>query len=71
MANNKMYLNCKKCNKSGYFAKYYPSNGWFMNNKIFKELNVFLQEHKNCSLEFDHLYDDNGENFRLLYECNI
>jgi hypothetical protein len=78
MANNRMYLVCKKCEKKKEgtfcFAKFYPqdgfiagdSSGWFTyeSGKMEERLNDFFEKHK-------HKYDKSmfgGFQYELRYE---
>ncbi len=48
MANNRIALQCKKCEgEPFFFLKYFPSGGWYGPNKGLSErLNKWLDEHK-------------------------
>lgn len=65
MANNRMYLNCKKPNCSGSIAiaKFYPGEGWFTRD-LTDPINKFFEEHR-------HEYDFSnfgGYQYELEYE---
>ena len=49
MANTRMYLRCKKCDKQIYLAKYYPGAGWYNDIGDYNEtFNIKLEEHVDC-----------------------
>lgn len=67
MANNRMRLVCRACQESFPLAKYYPSEGWYINREdsqlaqFGSDLSLWLDQHKHYSvfgneigLEFDH-----------------
>jgi hypothetical protein len=75
MANNRMVIVCKKCNKARYLAKWYPSTGWYAAGEpepdpryaveYIKLLDTFLGKH-------DHSTDSHRseESFEIRYESS-
>lgn len=46
MANNRLYLVCKRCEGDRFaFAKYFPSSGYYTNRTDNKSLNDWLDKH--------------------------
>ena len=44
MANNRLYLKCKRTGERVMLAKYYPSTGWYVDNKtLIQDLDEMLQ----------------------------
>jgi hypothetical protein len=65
MANNRVYIVCKKClmeqngDHSLYLAKYYPSQGWYSNGPKEEKLEKFFEEHSHEGTLFG--YGEMGE----------
>ena len=62
MANTRMYLVCKKCNKRIAIAKYYPGTGWYIPNIDNSNMKKQMDEHIDCD------YSMFSELFILVYE---
>ena len=72
MANNRMYLVCKRCDPGPteaalmpsrfYLAKYYPSTGWFNygESDYAEKMNAFFETHRHAEGEAvqGYLFDD-------------
>ena len=50
MANNRMYLRCRKCGETLMLAKYYPTTGYTVFNPFYKSslMDAFFEVHKYC-----------------------
>lgn len=76
MANNRMFLKCKKCNETHILMKYYPSQCWYLfvpytikkfnYENMETDLNEWVEKHfVEC---YDKDYDTGGNPFELEYE---
>lgn len=83
MANNRMYLRCKKCGETLFLGKtfldgYYTDNDFYENGSLLNSLNIFYDNHKWCDKQYkeEKFYepkfketDFNEENsFEICYE---
>ncbi len=56
MANNRMFLRCSECDEQFFVAKYYPSQGWYLNRsdeqlqEFGPDLDRWLDLHKHGSM---------------------
>lgn len=64
MANNRMFLQCKKCRGLIFLAKYYPHTGWA--SPFNGELDHQFEDHEVCSA-----FDLENEQFELKYELSM
>ena len=70
MADNRMYLCCLMCactegttreDCAQYFAKYYPSTGWYTKDGLLENIDLFLGKHGHRLQEAQHIaliYED-------------
>jgi hypothetical protein len=74
MANNRMVIVCKKCNKARYLAKWCPSTGWYADGGEIKPdraveyltlLDTFLDKHDHSTGEHR-----SEESFEIRYETS-
>lgn len=55
MANNRLYLKCKRTGEKVFLAKYYPSTGWYVSNdELVKNLDEMFERDR-ADLNFDGL----------------
>ena len=77
MANNRVYLVCDICGADEgtsftdcafYFAKYYPSSGWYTSGQGSREDGATFSEQLDTWLDMHKLPDMLGQFLRLMYE---
>jgi hypothetical protein len=66
MAHNLMFLKCKMCGEKFCIAKYYPFN-WFRHRDV-DELDLFLNKHNKCCINFMGDCIDGAQIFELEYD---
>ncbi len=63
MANQRMFLKCKKCEGMIYLAKYYPNTGWYISHSSMTTLDEAFKAHEKCSS-----FELTNEQFEVVYE---
>lgn len=61
MANNRLCLECRKCNVEFNLAKYYPSTGWYTNVTDEKEAMKWFHDYQEFLDEHSHTRDNDGD----------
>lgn len=66
MANNRLFLKCKKCGERFFLGKYYPSTGWYTDADYYKNSAM----HDKLNTWFDaHMHEYRDHLFGPLHFC--
>lgn len=73
MANNRLYIGCKKCREHLYLDKHF-GGPFTISEKTRIELNNFLEQHAYCGHDWVmtfELFDENGDDEKYSYYMDV